>query len=198
MHIVYISISGRVNRSYLCGLLRIFRGNLMNWIINLNLFYSDGYSEELLKIYEKLLSKIIANKFLNGLNANLIAVPKKPNNNLLSIKNSSDFTDLKEKDFLFEGDYIYMILSTNIDIDDEKSTKKVWDLFLKLSSGLDNSINIYGYTHPIEDLNNLIVQGYRDGEFDEGYLSDGLSDDYLLSFSDLPKSVKETWNKTLS
>jgi len=48
----------------------------MNWIINLNLFYSDGYSEEMLKIYEKLLSKIIANKFLSGLNANLIAVPK--------------------------------------------------------------------------------------------------------------------------
>ena len=152
----------------------------------------------MLKIYEKLLSKIIANKFLSGLNANLIAVPKKPNNNLLSIKNSSDFTSLKEKEFLFEGDYIYLILSANIDIDDEKSTKKVWDLFLKLSSGLDNSINVYGYTHPIEDLNNLIVQGYRDGEFDEGYFSDGLSDDYLLSFSDLPKSVKETWNKSLS
>ena len=30
----------------------------MNWIINLNLFYSDGYSEEMVKIYEKLLSKI--------------------------------------------------------------------------------------------------------------------------------------------
>ena len=170
----------------------------MNWIINLNLFYSDGYSEEMLKIYEKLLSKIIANKFLSGLNANLIAVPKKPNNNLLSIKNSSDFTGLKEKEFLFEGDYIYLILSANVDIDDEKSTKKVWDLFLKLSSGLDNSINVYGYTHPIEDLNNLIVQGYRDAEFDEGYFSDGLSDDYLLSFSDLPKSVQETWNKSLS
>ena len=48
------------------------------------------------------------------------------------------------------------------------------------------------------DLNNLIVQGYRDGEFDEGYFSDGLSDDYLLSFSDLPKSVQETWNKSLN
>ncbi len=116
----------------------------------------------------------------------------------MSIKNSSDFTSLKEKEFLFEGDYIYLILSANIDIDDEKSTKKVWDLFLKLSQGLDNSINVYGYTHPIEDLNNLIVQGYRDGEFDEGYFSDGLSDDYLLSFSDLPKSVQETWNKSLS
>ena len=73
----------------------------MNWIINLNLFYSDGYSEEMLKIFEKLLSKIIANKFLSGLNANLIAVPKKSNNNLLSIKNSSDFTSLKKKEFLF-------------------------------------------------------------------------------------------------
>ena len=152
----------------------------------------------MLEIYDKLLSKIIANKFLSGLSVNLIAIPKKPNNNLLTIKNSSDFTSLKEKDFLFEGDYIYMILSTNIDIDDEKSTKKVWDLFLKLSLGLENSINIYGYTHPIEDLNNLIVQGYRDGEFDEGYFSDGLSDDYLLSFSDLPKSVQETWNKSLN
>ena len=54
------------------------------------------------------------------------------------------------------------------------------------------------FTTNYEDLNNLIVQGYRDGEFDEGYFSDGLSDDYLLSFSDLPKSVQETWNKSLN
>jgi len=170
----------------------------MNWIININLFYSDGYSEEMLKVFEKLLSKMLANKFLKGLDVKLIAVPTKPNKNLLTIKNSLDFTSLKEKDFLFEGDYIYMILSTSADIDDEKSTKKVWDSFLEFSTGLDNSLNIYGYTHPIEDLNNLIVQGYRSGEFDEGYFSEGNSDDYLLTFSDLPKSVQDTWNKTLS
>ncbi len=169
----------------------------MNWVINLSLFYSDGYSKEMLKVYEKLLIKILSNKVLKEFRAKLIAVPVKPNKNLHLIKNSSEFTSLKEKDFLFEGDYIYIILSTNIGIDEEKSTKKVWDLFPELSSGLDNSINIYGYIHPIEDLNNLIVQGYREGEFDEGYFSDNQSDDYLLSFADLPESVQEAWNNSL-
>jgi hypothetical protein len=171
----------------------------MNWIINFSLM--GEYSDEMSIIYEKVLAKILTNKILKNVEAKLIAVPIKSSKKISFIKNSLDFTSLKEKDFLFEGDYIYMILSTNIDINDGKSFKKVWDLFPELSSDLENSISIYGnHFHTaggdiyIED--SLIVQGYTQGEFETGYFSDGQSDDYFVSFDDLPQSVQEALNKS--
>ena len=60
---------------------------------------------------------------------------------------------------------------------DEKTHKKVWDLFLKLTPGEEYSptINVYGNTWPCYDMNTIVVQGYDSSGFEEGYFSDDFS-----------------------
>ena len=173
----------------------------MKWIINIG--HMDEYSEQIVLIYEKFLVKILTNKLLKSLNTELIAIPQKKTTKLFFIKSSNDIASLKEKDFLFEGGYIYVILSTNIDINDGKTFKKVWELFPDLSSSIDNPINVYGnhFHSGGKDIyieNDLVVQGYQEGEFDEGYFSDDQSDDYFVSFADLPEPVQDTWSNSLN
>ena len=170
-----------------------------SWILCLTVECFDSYKNGMLNLHEGFITKILNNKYLKELQFKLIAVPAKQKK--ISLINSQlDFVNLNEKDYLFEGDYLYLILTVNKDFDDEKTHKKVWDLFLKLTPGEEYSptINVYGNTWPCYDMNTIVVQGYDSSGFEEGYFSDDFSDDFSLTLSDLPKSVEDAFGESLN